>query len=62
MRSGRSPAGFVAYRNQIIDFKGAALIFDVIREAKSWLGDKEYDAEWVRNALLERGIRPRVPP
>ena len=43
------------------DFKGAALMFDAIPDAKALLGDKGYDADWFRQALAERGIEPCIP-
>ena len=30
--------------------------------AKSLLGDRGYDADWFRQALIERGITPCIPP
>ena len=44
------------------DFKGAALMFEAIPDAKTLLGDKGYDADWFRAALKERGIDPCIPP
>jgi len=44
------------------DFKGAALVFDAIPDAKNLLGDKGYDADWFRPALQSRGIEPCIPP
>ena len=47
---------------QMSDFGGAALMLDVLPKAKLLLGDKGYDADWFRNALIERGITPCIPP
>jgi transposase len=44
------------------EFKGAVLMFDAIPDAENLLGDKGYDADWFRNALLERDITPCIPP
>jgi transposase len=44
------------------DFKGAALMLGALPNAKSLLGDKGYDADWLRQALIERGIAPCIPP
>ena len=41
---------------------GAALMFATIPDAKTLLGDKGYDADWFRHALLERGLAPYIPP
>ena len=47
---------------QMSDFKGAALIIDRLPDAKALIGDKGYDANWLRAALLARGIAPCIPP
>lgn len=47
---------------QMSDFKGAALMFEAIPDAKTLLGDKGYDADWFRHALLKSGITPCIPP
>jgi transposase len=43
------------------EFRGAALMFDAIPQAKQLLGDKGYDADWFREGLIERGITPCIP-
>lgn len=43
--------------------KGAALMLDVLPEAKdTLLGDRGYDADWFRNALAAKGIAPCITP
>ena len=42
------------------DYKGAALMFDVLPKAKELLGDKGYDADWFRDALAKRAITPCI--
>lgn len=44
------------------DYKGAALMIDAFPKAKTLLGDKGYDTDWFRQALIERGITPCIPP
>ena len=44
------------------DFGGAALMLDAPPKAKLLLGDKGYDADWFRQALIERGITPCILP
>ena len=44
------------------DFKGAALIVDRLPKARTLIGDKGYDADWLRAALAARGIAPCIPP
>ena len=46
---------------QMSDYKGAALMLDALPRAKAMLGDKGYDADWFRNALIKRGIVPSIP-
>ena len=44
------------------DYKGAALMIDALPQAKALLGDKGYDADWFRQALIARRITPCIPP
>jgi transposase len=46
---------------QMSDYKGAALMLPVLPKAREILGDKGYDADWLRKALAERGIRVCIP-
>jgi transposase len=46
---------------QMSDYKGAALMLGVLPRAKAMLGDRGYDADWFRNALVARGITPCIP-
>lgn len=46
---------------QMSDYKGAALMIDAFPKAKSLLGDKGYDADWLRDALAARGITACIP-
>ena len=43
------------------DCKGAALMIDTLPKADAMLGDRGYDADWFRHALIERGITPVYP-
>ena len=47
---------------QMSDYKGAFLLLDALPKAKELLGDKGYDSNWLRAALIERGITPCIPP
>ncbi len=47
---------------QASDYQGAALMLDFIPPAPALLGDKGYDADWFRDALIEKGIEPCIPP
>ncbi len=44
------------------DFKGAAELVNRLPQAKALLADRGYDADWLRNALTDRGITPCIPP
>lgn len=46
---------------QTSDYKGAALLLSAFPKAKELLADRGYDADWFRNALLERSITPCIP-
>ena len=46
---------------QMSDYKGAALMLDALPQVKTMLGDKGYDADWLREALAERGITACIP-
>jgi hypothetical protein len=40
------------------DYKGAALMIDAFPKAKALLGNKGYDADWLRQAFIDCGISP----
>ena len=46
---------------QTSDYKGAALMLVALPKAKAMLGDRGYDADWFRAALIARGIAPCIP-
>ena len=46
---------------QMSDYEGAALMINAFPKAKALLGDKGYDADWLRQALIARGITPCIP-
>ena len=47
---------------QMSDHKGARLMLGVLPQAKSLTADRGYDSDWFREALIERGIEPCIPP
>jgi transposase len=47
---------------QMSDHKGAAMIFPVLPQANALIGDKGYDSDAFRQALIERDITPCIPP
>ena len=46
---------------QMSDFKGADLLLSSLPPAKVLLADRGYDADWLRVALLAKGITPCIP-
>ena len=46
---------------QTSDYKGAALMLEALPKAKAMLGDRGYDADWFRAALIAKGIAPCIP-
>src|SRR3546814_2052281 len=46
---------------QMSDYTGAALMLDALPKARALLGDRGYDADWLRQALADRGIEPCIP-
>ena len=46
---------------QMSDHKGAALILPVLPSARELIGDRGYDSNRFRAALLERGIAACIP-
>ena len=55
------PLVMLLSEGQMSDYKGAALMFDAIPDARTMLADKGYDADWFRAALKHRGIVPCIP-
>lgn len=47
---------------QVSDYKGAAAVLPLLPIAKELLADRGYDADWFRNALIEKGMTPCIPP
>ena len=46
---------------QMSDYKGAALMIEAFPRAKALLADRGYDADWFRDALKDKGIKPCIP-
>lgn len=47
---------------QASDYKGARLMLADLPAAKVLIGDRGYDAAWLRNALAQRGVEACIPP
>jgi transposase len=46
---------------QTSDYIGARVLLGSLPPARALLADKGYDADWFRNALIERDIQPCIP-
>lgn len=55
------PLVLLLSEGQMSDYKGAALMIDALPGAKAMQGDRGYDADWFRAALIQRGITPCIP-
>lgn len=55
------PLSFFMTAGPISDYTGAAALLDDLPNAQWLLGDRGYDADWFRDALQERGIKPCIP-
>lgn len=56
------PVAFLLTEGQVSDYKGAALLVDVLPNGKELLADKGYDSDWFRATLRNKGITPCIPP
>ena len=56
------PVRLLLTEGQLSDHKGAAALLSDLPPAKEMLGDKGYDSDTYRAALIERGITPCIPP
>jgi transposase len=52
---------FFMTAGHISDHIGAAALLDQLFKAQWLLADRGYDADWFRDALEEKGIKPCVP-
>ncbi|KXV35768.1 transposase, partial [Gluconobacter japonicus] len=59
-QNGR-PLSFFMTAGQISDYTGASALLDSLPMAQWLLADRGYDADWFREALEEKGIRPCIP-
>ena len=55
------PLSFFMIAGKISDYTGAAALLDDLPKAKWLLGDRGYDADWFREALQAKGIKPCIP-
>ena len=55
------PIIFLLTEGQMNDHKGAAILYPMLPDADTLIGDKGYDSDTFRKALHERGITPCIP-
>lgn len=55
------PLVLLLSEGQMSDYKGPALMANVLPEARALIGDRGYDADWFRRALADRGITACIP-
>ena len=55
------PLTFFLSPGQMSDAKGALVLLAEMPRAKRLLGDKGYDADWLRDELKARGVRVCIP-
>jgi len=44
------------------DYRGARYFLPLLPKGSHFLGDRGYDADWLRDGLMLRGINPCIPP
>jgi transposase len=57
---GRSLKFFMT-AGQVSDYTGAAALLGSLPAAEWMIADRGYDADWFREALKDKGIRPCIP-
>jgi transposase len=55
------PLSFLMTAGQVSDYTGAAALLDELPKAQWLLGDRDYDADWFRDAQEAKGIQPCIP-
>lgn len=52
---------FFITAGQVSDYTGARALMSSLPSADWLLGDRGYDADWFREVLIEKGIKPCIP-
>ena len=55
------PLRFFMTAGQVSDYTGAAALLGGLPKAEWLLADRGYDADWFRDALKDKGIKPCIP-
>jgi transposase len=56
------PLVLLLTEGQMSGHKDARLILDALPPARSLIADRGYDSNWFRQALIDRGTTPCIPP
>lgn len=54
------PLSFFMAADQVSDYIGAAALLDELPKAQWLLADRAYDADWFREVLREKDIKPCI--
>ena len=55
------PIRFFMTAGQVSDYTGAAALLGYLPSTEWLLADRGYDADWFRDALKDKGIKPCIP-
>jgi transposase len=55
------PIRFFLTAGQVSDYTGALALLDALPQTNWLIADRGYDADWFREALVDKGIRPCIP-
>ena len=55
------PLSFFITAGHVSDYTGAGALLDDLPKAQSMLADRGYNAEWFRDALEQKAIKPCIP-
>ena len=55
------PIQFFMSAGQVSDYTGAAAMLSSLPKAEWLLADRGYDADWIRKALQDSGIKACIP-
>jgi transposase len=56
------PVALYLTAGQVSDYKGAKELLPILPKAEYFIGDKGYDADWLRKELTQNNIEPCIPP
>ncbi len=55
------PIRFFMTAGQVSDYTGAAALLSSLPKAEWLFADRGYDADWLKDALKDKGIKPCIP-